>query len=205
MKIAELILAYLKVLLSAPVMAGATAIAVAALFRAEFRALIGRIAHVKFGGGEILTMPQIQPVADLPEKKQSSTLGASEPDVGLPAGITLPSAEAERVEQMLRSARSTAYLWEYRYLNHFLVRRTQALLTWLAGRPPLLVAQLDAELQPIVDRAIERNAMVDALQTHHLVDIDRNGLITVTPKGREYLEWRGPLPSVPPEDKVAAS
>jgi hypothetical protein len=44
--------------------------------------------------------------------------------------------------------------------------------------------------------AEERKAIIDALTMHLL--IQRKGdLIEVTPKGREYIRLRGPLPSIP--------
>ncbi len=193
---ATLVLEYLKVFLSAPVLAATTAIVVVTLFRAEMRALIGRIAHVKLGAvGEFFTSQQVR--SDAEATANAKTPEFARPDIALPPGVNLSSADAERVAQSLRSAHQAAALWEYRYLNFYLARATQAVLTWLAGRPPVLVLHLDAELQQHVVQSAERRAIVEALQKHHLIEIDVNGLIQVTPKGREYLQWRGPLPPPP--------
>lgn len=133
MEIAKLVLEYAKILLSTQIVAGGTAVIVALLFRVEIRSLIGRIAQLKFGGGEIFTSQQMQTQAEKAIPAGTSPLGSTEPDVQLPPGVSLAPAEAERIAQLLRSARSTAHLWEYRFLNLFLVRSTQAVLTWLAG------------------------------------------------------------------------
>jgi hypothetical protein len=97
---------------------------------------------------------------------------------------------------MIQSARATAYLWEYRFLNRFLVRHTQGVLDWLATRAPMLMHQIDAELIPFIQSSEERNAIIRALSNHHLITVGADGLVEVTPKGHEYREWRGPLPPV---------
>jgi hypothetical protein len=43
-----------------------------------------------------------------------------------------------------------------------------------------------------VPNPVERLAILDALRNHHLIDIVGD-IITVTPKGREYIQWRGPV------------
>jgi hypothetical protein len=46
---------------------------------------------------------------------------------------------------------------------------------------------------PLIPSATERKAILSALENHHLIQLE-NGLVSVTPKGQEYIEWRGPLP-----------
>ncbi len=120
---------------------------------------------------------------------------AGEAHVELPAASANGvSAQDERIQQLVRSERATAILWEYRFLNFYLARITQLVLGNLAERPPISVRQLDAELMAIVRDPVERKAILDALTTHHLVSTTGD-LIEITPKGREYLQWRGPLPA----------
>ena len=47
----------------------------------------------------------------------------------------------------------------------------------------------------MIPSANERQAIINALQMHHLVIREEySDMIRVTPKGREYQEWRGTLP-----------
>ncbi len=84
---------------------------------------------------------------------------------------------------------------QYRYLNLFLARGTQHVLDWFAASNPRATASLfNAVWLPIIPNPNERVAILTALQAHHLITIE-NDLVLVTPKGREYLQWRGPLPN----------
>ena len=69
-------------------------------------------------------------------------------------------------------------------------------LDWLIGlTQPTTYAFYDSVFLPIIPSANERQAIITALQMHHLVMHDEvSNVITVTPKGREYQEWRGVLP-----------
>jgi hypothetical protein len=187
MGIARLVLDYLAVILSWP----ATVLALAAFFVIKFgkplEALMGRIASVKLPGGAELTMSQT--ARNLQNAGEPTREPEPTPEAQPQTGMTGASDAASAAR--LRSESEHARLWEYRYLNYFLVPRTQALLTWLAERPPLTVATYDSWWMSVPD-PFERKAMLDALRTHHLVQIN-DALISVTDKGREYLGWRGPL------------
>lgn len=102
-------------------------------------------------------------------------------------------ASAEKFQQLVRSERAVALLWEYRDLNFFLARITQVVLDQLAQRAPMSIRQFDAELMAAVLDPSERHAILHALRTHHLVFV-QGDLIEISPKGREYLQWRGSLP-----------
>jgi hypothetical protein len=107
---------------------------------------------------------------------------------------TLDQKQLEEVRALFDAERARAYLWEYRYLNYFLALQTQHVLDWLASLPSRTsVMLLDTVWLPAIPSVEERRAIIDALQAHYLVQIE-NGLIEVSPKGREYIEWRGPLP-----------
>jgi hypothetical protein len=51
----------------------------------------------------------------------------------------------------------------------------------------------DSVWLPLIPSAEERRAIITALQAHYLILV-QNELVEVTPKGREYIAWRGPLP-----------
>jgi len=92
-----------------------------------------------------------------------------------------------------------ARFWEYRFLSVFLVHRSQAVLTWLAGRQhsgqSTTAAYYDAELAAQVVAPGERMAVLRALEAHALIITDR-GSVIVTDKGFDYLHWLGPLSPV---------
>ena len=194
MEYANLILEYLKVLLTAPVLFSLVAVLFVTLFREDIKALILRIAKIKLPGRTEVSIPQSYQLAAEEQKP------APEPSVenqvalvGLPADLT--PQQQSTVEQLIRSYIATAYIWEYRYLNYFLVRGTQLVLDWLIGLPQATTyMHYDSVWLPIIPSANERQAIINALQTHHLIQQLEHGMIVVTQKGREYQEWRGPLP-----------
>lgn len=196
MEHAKLILEYLKVLLTAPVLFSFVAVLFITLFREDIKALILRIAKIKFPGGTEVSTPQSNQLAA--EESKSSPPPSVNNQVavtGLPTDLTPQQKNA--IEQQIRAHIATAYLWEYRYLNYFLVRGTQRVLDWLVGLPQATIyAHFDAVWLPIIPSANERRAIINALQTHHLIDVkpDQSEMIVVTPKGREYQGWRGALP-----------
>jgi hypothetical protein len=114
-------------------------------------------------------------------------------DVSLPEHVTLTPDQAQEVMRLIQSERAAATLWEYRYLNFFLARSTQLVLDWIGSLdPPTSLRFLDAQLQASVPDANERTAIFAALQNHRLIEVSGDA-VRVNPKGKEYLEWRGPL------------
>ena len=169
MDIARLVLEYFRVIASWPVAILVLGVVVLVKFKIPITALIDRIASIRLPGGSELMTPQPAPIAT----DQDS-----------------PTADAAA----LASERERGYLWEYRYLNQFLVPATQTVLDWLTNRPsPPSYATYDSWLLPVVPNPSERGAIINALSTHHLIQLDHNQLISVTQKGLEYLQFRGPL------------
>ena len=192
MDYANLILEYLKVLLTAPVLFSLLAVWFITLFREDIKALILRIAKIKLPGGTEVSTPQSNQLAT-EEQKPAPRIDNQVAVAGLPADLAPQQRQA--VEQLIRSHIATAYIWEYRYLNYFLVRGTQLVLDWLIGLPQATTyMHYDSVWLPIIPSANERQAIINALQTHHLIQQLEHGMIVVTQKGREYQEWRGPLP-----------
>jgi hypothetical protein len=188
MSTTQIVLEYLRVLLSAPVMAAAVAIVLLVLFRADLKALLLRIATLKFPGGvEFSTTQSGRIDTDVAASPQQVSV-TSIPNVQLPAQLTEP--QREQVTSLLSAEQATSRLWEYRYLNYFLVANTQRVLDWLAQFPQQIAYSFyDTQWLPIVPDANERGAIINALQSHHLVQTDAQS-ISVTPKGHEYIQWR---------------
>jgi len=193
--VAQLVLEYLKVALSVQVVAGIVTLVLFKRFAVDIRALLARIAHIKLPGGAEVSTPQLERVTDknLPPKGVPDLPADATPT--LPEGIHLTPDQAGAVAEAFRAERARAYLWEYRYLNYFLAAGTQRVLDWLAGlKERTTYGMYDSWWLPIFPNANERRAIIDALQAHHLITMEGE-LITVTPKGHEYLGWRGPLPA----------
>jgi hypothetical protein len=126
-------------------------------------------------------------VTNAPEEKNASESIWSEDKV----------EDVAQLRTLVKAERQTRYLWEYRYLNHFLVRKTQIILDWLAesGSPQSITFYQNAWLQ-LIPEPEERNAILNALQAHHLIELSPADSISLTPKGREYHDWRGVLPKL---------
>lgn len=195
MEIAKLILEYLKVLLSTPVVAGAIAIAFIVLFRGDIRALMRRVATIRFPGGEVSTS-QVERSSEVTPTTGATPKVPPSEQVVLPQNIALTPEQVKQLAEIFQAERARAYLWEYRYLNYFLVPLTQRVLDWLASlkdRPTYTL--YDTLFTQAVPSTEERKAIIDALAAHHLIQL-KGDLIEVTPKGREYIQWRRPLPSI---------
>jgi hypothetical protein len=188
-----LLVEFLKVLLSAQVMAAAVCLFFFKMFKDDIKALILRIAKIRLPGGGEVSTPQLEKQIaenDLP----NAPLPAPETkDQEIPA--TLDNSEVETIKALLNSERARAYFWEYRYLNYYLVYNTQRVLNWLSSVENKVSLMLfDTMWLPSIPSASERKAIISALENHHLIQIE-NELVTITPKGREYIEWRGLLPA----------
>lgn len=200
MDLALLILEYLRVLLTWPVIVGILAATVVALFREDIRALLRRVATIKLPGGAEVTTSQSERQAQEATSAHKPVVEINAPVQGLPVDLT-PQQRAS-VEQLIRAERSTSYLWEYRYLNHFLVYHTQLVLDWIGDmKQPIPLRLYDSYWLPLIPRAQEREAIIVALQAHYLITV-QDEMAAITPKGIEYREWRGVLPPLPVQDRV---
>ena len=192
---ALLILEYLKVLLSAPVMLALVAIVFLVIFREDLKALFLRIAKIRFPGGTEVSTSQSERQESEAALNQEPKSPANVNPPNLPNDLA-PQARQE-IENLLLAEQASARTWEYRYLNYFLVLHTQRALDWLSKLPqPVAFSFYDSQWLPIIPNANERGAVINALQAHHLIQIDSQS-ITVTQKGYEYIQWRGALTDQP--------
>lgn len=192
MEIAIVVLNYLKVFLSAPVIAGAVVLTFFWLFRRETSGVIGRIFRVRFPGGELLASQHERAELDPSVAGRTPTLSQVQ-EIQVPSGVPLSPTQAQELRQLIQSEHSNALLWEYRFLNLYLVRATQLLLGWLATfEQPVSVHFVDSSVQTHIGNPEERGAMLAALANHHLITVTSER-VQVTHKGRDYLQWRGPL------------
>lgn len=87
--------------------------------------------------------------------------------------------------------RENAYIWEYRFLNYYLVHYTHLTLDWLCdlGEETTYI-RFDTEFNSIIRHPEERHAVISALEQHHLITF-RDRKIEITEKGREYINYMG--------------
>ena len=177
---AQIILDYVKAILTPQVIAGAVAFTVIFLFRREMRDLLLRVATIKLPGGAEVSAHQSLRV----EKGVTDDV---EPK-------PLPDDMNDAIRQAFEAERARASLWEYRYLNYFLVLPTQRVLDWLSKiQAPASFSLYDAVWIMAIPSVVERKAILQALSAHHLIQLE-NELVTITAKGREYIECRGQIP-----------
>lgn len=188
----RLALEYLKVLLTPQIVIIIGVIWFAKTFKENIAALIDRIKAIKFPGGELST-PQHEKL-----KNESPIEDKTSPEpqsADLPANIK--ENDIETLKTLYNAERSRAYFWEYSYLNYYLVTRTQYTLDWLAKyAQPMPVSLYDTLTSPSVPDPKERNAILNALENHYLVQVKDN-IITVSQKGHEYIEWRSKVHQSP--------
>jgi hypothetical protein len=80
----------------------------------------------------------------------------------------------------------------------FLVLSTQYVLNWFVGINRYTTpAEYDAVWRAVLPAGNQRRIILDVLMAHHLVQADGPGLVA-SEKGKEYVRWRGELPTTPP-------
>ncbi|MCA8299741.1 hypothetical protein LGN19_38805 [Burkholderia sp. AU30198] len=184
----KLVLEYMKVVLSWPVIVGIGSIIGSVCFREELRALINRISSFKILGQEVATQ-QSKLDSEAAEDEAMNPVPAG--DVPLPAldGLQLTPAQRTQIRETFEAERAAARIWEYRYLNYFFAPSTQAVLDWLIGLGAgTTFDAYEAYWMNRIAYAGERQAVIHALQMHLCIQID-GPTITVTDKGREYQAW----------------
>jgi hypothetical protein len=97
------------------------------------------------------------------------------------------------VRNSVKEERARAYLWEYRYLNYFLLRHTQMVLDWYFNHEDATLPKYHEYWKEYIVSEKERGDVVTALTTYNLL-VQDGETVKLTPKGKEYHEWRGPLP-----------
>ena len=175
MEKAKLVLEYIRVFLTAPLPISVVAAIVIFWFAEDIKSLLLRVAKITLPGGMKFSTPQ-KSVQDTDETKDLS--------IGdIPSNLTLE--QRETIDQIVKSYLENARLWEFRYLNFFLVRETQAILDWfIAFQNPIAYAHYDSIVLPFIPSTNQRQTIINVLQGHYLVTYDQSsGMITVTPKG----------------------
>ncbi|OGR34834.1 MAG: hypothetical protein A2091_13275 [Desulfuromonadales bacterium GWD2_61_12] len=183
----QIALEYLKVLLTVQVITGVIAIVFFKMFREEIKELIKRTAKIKLPGGGELSTPQLK---NLKDEKPINDNASPEPQSS-DLQVNIQEDDIEALKSLYNAERARAYFWEYCYLNYYLVPTTQQTLAWFSEcTAPLSLSLYDTFMTRTAADPKERKAILDALEKHYLISIENN-LITVTPKGHEYITWSG--------------
>lgn len=104
--------------------------------------------------------------------------------------INLPES-TEGKNDLIVQWRASAYLWEYRYLNYYLVKHTHEVLDWFYGlKEPIAYFVFDTAFRIQIPAPSERSAVISALEQHYLIE-KSNEHFSITPKGKEYIENMG--------------
>lgn len=181
----ELVLEYLKVILSAPVMAIIAFALFLSIFKADIKGLMHRIARIKFPGGELAVSQSEPPV----EPKPAPKVPAEEPMV--PSTKKLGKEQSAEFSKLLKEKEDEAELWEFRYLNEYFVPNTQTILDWFSARSgPIMFSLFNASWSPTIPSPTERETILNVLCAHRLVSREGD-VLAVTPKGEEYAKWNG--------------
>lgn len=134
MSTSAIILEYFRIFLSTPVMIGAVSATSLFLFKDQIRSLLMRIALIKLGGAE-LSAPQPPPETPLLTDETTPGFAPSgkSQELAIRSDIDLSTNNAEQLGIALQEERKHALLWEFRFLNYFLVPVTQNVLDWFAN------------------------------------------------------------------------
>lgn len=183
---AELWLEYFQLAFSWPPIALTIALVFLYSFKENIANFIDRGEEVTTPIGGMKATPQPLPTEEkeLPPIKDE-----------LPASIS--EGEAKEILERLHEERQNTRLWQYRYLNKFLVQNTQHMLDAVRfADPGIQESLLKQALQQAGVGGDEFVAIMSALTTNDLVTTN-NGLVEITTKGRDYLTWRGSMPFAP--------
>ena len=194
MEIAKLALEYLKAFLSPQMITGIVIIFFFITFRLQIGELIKRISKINLpGGGNIDTPSQAEKAKEEP-LTDNPPLPASESSTKTSSSNSTQSTGG-KAQDLINSEHVNALLWEYKYLNYFLVQNSQKVLDWFIALPAgVTVSLFDTIWMQAIPQAEERAAILAALENHHLIQ-SNNGLLEITDKGKDYLKIRGPLPA----------
>jgi len=197
-----MVLEYIKVFFSTPVVTGIIVITFFFVFRKSLRGILDRFEGFKAGGTEVSTPRQSQqPNNDLAvESRETPALDTTESDIDIEDSITLTPDEKKTIAQLVQSERNNARIWEFKYLSYFLVRNTQEVIDWFSFIPVPITADIyNNVFSTSINSPDERLAILNVLESHYLIVLNEAGLISITDKGKEYLNWRGPLLPITPD------
>jgi hypothetical protein len=179
----ETIIELLKMLLSTQVIFGGLILYFLLTYKSNLKKLFSSISTIKLPGGTELSTQQLNR-----EEDKKEVILDKNPDID--------SYDKKKLQELYNTERARAYLWEYNYLNFFLVRNSQNILDWFYALDKGTSYSLyDSTWLNAVPNPNEREIIFNVLINHHLI-IKNKEIIHISEKGKEYVEWRGELTSI---------
>jgi hypothetical protein len=117
----QIIIEYLKIILSTQFIVGIVSFIVLLLFKDDIRGLLSRIAKIKLPGGSELYTSQKEKDIEPISKDNLPKVVNTETTQKLSEELNLSADQVKIVREVFESERANAFLWEYKYLNLFLV------------------------------------------------------------------------------------
>ncbi len=187
----------LGIVLSWPVCVLIIAFTFGATFREQISIFIRNISGIRFPGGtEILSQVKKYPaeakeVGEEVEERESKIRVLSEELESSFEELESSLLDKEKLETLLQLKDAQAAFWEFRYLDLHLVYNTKHVLVWFSRTNAITRAQFHSLWSaPFIQEYSERNAIIEALLSYQLV-IEATGFISITDKGRRYIQYAG--------------
>lgn len=184
-----IIMNYLKVLTSSQIIYGIVIIVIICVFKNSIHKLIERVAKIKLPGGSELETPQN--VEEKPKEANNAEINVVEKP--LPPGIHIGEEDLIKIKNLFNAEIQKGIIWEFRFLNYFLVPNTKKVLNWLNTYKGGMSKSLYHSLWlTFIQSADQRTTILDVLESHQLIKFSAE-LIEVTQKGKDFLNWHGPI------------
>ena len=195
------VLEYLKIVLSWPVLGSAALVLIICWLRRPLDHLLRNIS-VRTPGGIEIQAQQAKPEPSEQEKPGTVSLDPEQQRElqefieSLQEQLNLTVQEKEAVVQAaseeITKAWSSARSWEFMYLDRFLVPHTKLTLCQIHARQGQMTREYFCSLWPAFNFGTEseREAVLNALQTTGLLQQTGN-MLTLTGKGRNFLAFLG--------------
>ncbi len=190
-------LEYLKLFLAWPPITLASVIFVSLLFKKPLSQWLSNL-KIKYGGAEVSSLFQqrsepVETKTPTTETAQNAALTRAD-EKQADASIELPK-ENEALKELVQQYRAGAYIWEYRYLNLFLVYNSKRVLTWLVDYGKAISIEVAAGIWSNQLPTDQRDIIVEVLRSHSLIIVDiKQGTLEATPKGKEFVDFIGRVP-----------
>lgn len=189
----QIVLEYLKVLITWPLLGTLGLLIVALMFRHQLREFIDRLQHIRTPGGFEAETQQ----TPVPALTTEETPAASEELQGklstLQSELAHNESEKQHIVQMaiaaITKAEELARHWEFSYLDLFLVQHTKQVFAFLAGSPSSVEADRLAQLAAMMSLPpAEFGAITNALKTTELIS-EADNRYMVTEKGKAFMAF----------------
>lgn len=179
---------FAKILLSWPTVTVTIVIFVSVYFYDQLSSMFERISSLKLPGTELSLSQQILDEAK-PSEGPKALPNPPLPDPPMQPGLILDDNLVSQLRSAWNQEKQACILWEYRYLNWFLVFNTQKILDWaIRINTATSIDNYNAVWSPLVPVSNQRIAILSALESHSLIAINGD-FILVTDKGKDYAAW----------------